>query len=621
MTRLDQLPRLNLNQLRRELGSRRLSTIGGRRALQKRLRAPLQQEAARGRALRDGDVAVPTAVSTGRSTVVQIAVGADFTLALDSLAQVWAWGANTHGQLGQGDLAPRAEPTQVVSLRTRDKVVRIAAGVHHAAATTASGALWAWGSNECGQLGLGDTQLRTAPHHVRGERDEIVRMGIAFTHVTCAERQTVAITVQGEVWDIGGHLSASDTVRAEQERGVSSMAASALGDADAFGANAPPFRVSPQPMAAEVQGMIGCAAEGVACAYAKGLALTAVTYARLDSMNERTAAEAGARLKQMRGAARSGPARERQVLRTQARRLLADAGAPGALFPQSEADIARAESAMYGMAPELDEDDLEGLSDIELLTLVTQLQDGQGPALARASPSPQRRARSPQRGASPRASSPRGAARRSASPAQHDLRERGWNGTTKLASSGGTAAARAAAAGLVGSSKADDVVELLRQALSPAQWAALTIVDKQALARAHGIHMSAIDRIQSDVASQFSGVASPQRARQQGRMKRVNAALASLFRAYRRNGRLAEDCFDYTDDGALAPTEIARGLKRLGIFATTPQLDRLFDALGMSEADTIERHAFIAMLPRELRGSARPGASSTQSRATNAEQP
>ena len=615
---LAQLKRLDLGTLKRELGARRLSTIGNRRALQKRLRPALQDEASLGRALREGDVAVPTPVAVGRSVVTAIAVGSDFTLALDSSALVWAWGANNYGQLGQGDLTPRSTPVALSSLRSasaRDPVIAISAGLHHAAAVTTDGTLWTWGSNDCGQLGLGDTQLRSAPHHVRGERDEIVRTGARFCNVSCAERQTFALTHGRVLWEIGGHYGVAETVAADQERGISTMAASALGDGLAMlGGQAPPMSASPRPMSDYVQRMIGCDAGGVDCGFAKGLAFTTVTYART-TINERTAAEATEALKRMRSAS-TGPARERQVLRTQARRLLADAGAPRALYPQTEEDIARSESAMYGGgAPEMNEDDLEGLSDIELLTLVTQLQDGQGPALRAPVSSPTRgggMGSSPRR-ASPSRDSPGGRGGSSpsrASPADRQ-RESGWNRTTRVAASPGGSAASRVAAGTA-PTKTSDIVELLRQALSPAQWAALTVVDKQALARAHGIHISAIDRIQAEVEEQFSGVGSQGGMAGAGRRRRINAAMASLLRAYRRNGRFAEDCFDYTDDGCLAPTEIARGLKRLGIFATTPQLDRLFDALGLSESDTIDRNGFIAMLPRELRGQVRSPAKGAQ---------
>ncbi|MEI6452458.1 MAG: RCC1 domain-containing protein, partial [Actinomycetes bacterium] len=41
--------------------------------------------------------------------------------------------------------------------------VSVATGSHHTLALQRDGSLWAWGSNDCGQLGLGDTDKRDRP--------------------------------------------------------------------------------------------------------------------------------------------------------------------------------------------------------------------------------------------------------------------------------------------------------------------------------------------------------------------------------------------------------------------------------------------------------------------------
>lgn len=43
----------------------------------------------------------------------------------------------------------------------------VCCGASHSLARTASGLLWAWGCNEHGQLGLGDTKPRFRPEQVR----------------------------------------------------------------------------------------------------------------------------------------------------------------------------------------------------------------------------------------------------------------------------------------------------------------------------------------------------------------------------------------------------------------------------------------------------------------------
>jgi alpha-tubulin suppressor-like RCC1 family protein len=76
---------------------------------------------------------------------------------------VYAWGWNEHGQLGLGDTAVRLTPTKVPGLSA---VKAIAAGFSHSLALTESGEVYAWGSNEHGQLGLGDTEDRLIPTKV-----------------------------------------------------------------------------------------------------------------------------------------------------------------------------------------------------------------------------------------------------------------------------------------------------------------------------------------------------------------------------------------------------------------------------------------------------------------------
>lgn len=49
-----------------------------------------------------------------------------------------------------------------------EKVKLIAVGAFHNLALQEDGTLWAWGNNEYGQLGTGDTQPRSQPIPVQG---------------------------------------------------------------------------------------------------------------------------------------------------------------------------------------------------------------------------------------------------------------------------------------------------------------------------------------------------------------------------------------------------------------------------------------------------------------------
>ncbi|MCL2798529.1 MAG: InlB B-repeat-containing protein, partial [Firmicutes bacterium] len=78
--------------------------------------------------------------------------GSAHTIALDKAGNIWAWGSNTAGRLGDGTTVNRSVPTQV----TKGTVfLQVAAGVQHNLALDSAGNLWTWGYNGFGQLGDG----------------------------------------------------------------------------------------------------------------------------------------------------------------------------------------------------------------------------------------------------------------------------------------------------------------------------------------------------------------------------------------------------------------------------------------------------------------------------------
>ena len=92
-----------------------------------------------------------------RERVIAIAAGAWFSLALQSDGTIWAWGSNQFGQLGDGSFDDRLEPVRVTSRKGEplDRVKAIEAGYDFSLALRANGTVWAWGSNSAGQLGRG----------------------------------------------------------------------------------------------------------------------------------------------------------------------------------------------------------------------------------------------------------------------------------------------------------------------------------------------------------------------------------------------------------------------------------------------------------------------------------
>lgn len=94
---------------------------------------------------------------SGQSSAA-IAAGGGHDLALAADGSLWAWGADSSGQLGNNlpTTAYNNLPTQVVFSTTVDSpvhVTAVAAGYNHSLALGADGTVWTWGSNSNGQLG------------------------------------------------------------------------------------------------------------------------------------------------------------------------------------------------------------------------------------------------------------------------------------------------------------------------------------------------------------------------------------------------------------------------------------------------------------------------------------
>ena len=131
----------------------------------------------------------------GLPPVVAAAAGATFSAALTADGEVWAWGGNSQGALGRGRLGGAAYvPVPVIGL---PPIVAIAAGSHHLLAVDEQGDVWAWGSNRGGQLGDGTLVDRPSPARVEGIENVV--------EVTGGMYYSLARTRDGRVWAWGRH--------------------------------------------------------------------------------------------------------------------------------------------------------------------------------------------------------------------------------------------------------------------------------------------------------------------------------------------------------------------------------------------------------------------------------
>ena len=116
--------------------------------------------------LGDGGTAdtVPEPVAVvGLDDAVALALGDDFSCALDSDGLVWCWGENEDGQLGDDGTADHARPEPVTWPEGAGRALQIGVGQKHGCAVTDEGRVLCWGSSELGQLGDGTQVDHHAP--------------------------------------------------------------------------------------------------------------------------------------------------------------------------------------------------------------------------------------------------------------------------------------------------------------------------------------------------------------------------------------------------------------------------------------------------------------------------
>ena len=136
----------------------------------------------------------------GLSDITEVSAGSNTSDALDSRGTVWDWGRNNFGQLGDGNTKNSDVPVKV---RLPAPAVEVYGGGGsktngESIALLDNGQVWAWGSDGSGQLGDGRTGTYSeVPVEVRGLS--------AVTYVAMGGATGYAIDSSGNVWAWGAN--------------------------------------------------------------------------------------------------------------------------------------------------------------------------------------------------------------------------------------------------------------------------------------------------------------------------------------------------------------------------------------------------------------------------------
>ncbi len=135
-----------------------------------------------------------TPMQVGSDTWQSVSAGDLHTAAIHSNGTLWTWGMNSYGELGEGEVTDNIQkmPMQVGS----DTWQSVSAGSHHTAAILSNGTLWAWGTNSYGELGVGEVtgDIQSTPMQVGSD---------TWQSVSAGPLKTAAIKSNGTLWAWG----------------------------------------------------------------------------------------------------------------------------------------------------------------------------------------------------------------------------------------------------------------------------------------------------------------------------------------------------------------------------------------------------------------------------------
>lgn len=131
--------------------------------------------------------------STQPAAVAVLSAGSMHSAVITALGTLHVAGSNSYGQLGVGDFTPRLSWTHVADFK-RSRIAQVACGEAFTVVLTGDGSVFATGANSCGQLGLGDTAVRS----------RFERLAVSAVVMIAAGRQhTVCLLQDGTVFATG----------------------------------------------------------------------------------------------------------------------------------------------------------------------------------------------------------------------------------------------------------------------------------------------------------------------------------------------------------------------------------------------------------------------------------
>jgi len=122
--------------------------------------------------------------------VLAVSISDSTTMVITRYGELYGWGTNFRGRLGDGTTEDRLEPVRIM-----DNIIAVSAGNTNTLAICQDGLLWAWGGNGAGQLGIGNLADQHSPVQVPGIYNVV--------SAVAAGESSFALTSDNNLWAWG----------------------------------------------------------------------------------------------------------------------------------------------------------------------------------------------------------------------------------------------------------------------------------------------------------------------------------------------------------------------------------------------------------------------------------
>ena len=137
----------------------------------------------------------PVQVGSLTTWTKSMSAGNTFTHAINSSGELYGWGRNNLGQVGNNSVDNVSSPVQIGALADWSS---LAAGENFVLAVKTDGTLWGWGINNRGQLAQNNVVSFSSPVQVGALTN--------WSQITCTDESALAVKTDGTLWALGKGL-------------------------------------------------------------------------------------------------------------------------------------------------------------------------------------------------------------------------------------------------------------------------------------------------------------------------------------------------------------------------------------------------------------------------------